>query len=309
MKIAIFGSGGVGGYFGGLLADAGHDVTFIARGDHLAAMRSHGLQVLSVNGDFNVVPVQATDNPAEVGPVDYVIVALKHYHLPDAIPQINALVGPGTTVVPLLNGVDAHEVLGKTIGEGHLVGGLCSLVSMIESPGVIRQLSNLRRVVIGELDRTHSERVERLVQAWAACGTEAIHAEDIFVAIWTKFTFIASFGGITSLARVNAGELMGNDEIRQLFIEAMEEVEALARAQGIQLTPDVIESLTAFAESFEPAATSSMQRDVAGGNPFELEAFSGKIVRLGQELSVPTPVHRMVYGLLKPALNRASLPA
>jgi 2-dehydropantoate 2-reductase len=306
MNIAIFGAGGVGGYFGGLLAQAGHEVTFIARGDHLTAIRQNGLKVLSVNGDFTISPAEATEDPADVGPVDYVILGVKHYHLPDVAPQIKPLVGPNTTVVPLLNGVDAHDYLIESLGPKPVVGGLCSIVAMIESPGVIRQLSKLRRVIVGELDYRKSERVDKLIQAWKACGAEAIHAEDIHAAMWTKYLFISSLGGVSSLARVSIGELRENAHTRKLYADAMREVEALARAQDIQLAPDVVASALELTDSFEPSATSSMQRDVTSGSPFELEAFSGKIVRLGKELGVSTPVHEAMYALLLPSLERAT---
>lgn len=305
MKIAIFGTGGVGGYFGGLLAHGGNEVHFIARGAHLAAIQERGLQINSVNGDFLISPALATDDPAEVGPVDYVVIGVKHYQLADAAPQMRPLVGLGTTIVPLLNGVDAHEILLDEFGPGPVVGGLCSLVSFIEEPGVIRQPTQLRRVVVGELDRTKSERVEKIISAWKEQGAEAIHSDDIFVSMWTKFLFIASFGGISSLARTNMGELLKNEETRALFIDAMREVETLARAQEINLAPDVVDSMLAMSEGFEPVATSSMQRDVAAGNLFELEAFNGKIVHLARELNVPTPIHRTIYSLLLPALEKA----
>ena len=305
MRIAVFGTGGVGGYFGGLLAHGGHEVTFIARGEHLRAIQANGLQVKSVNGDFTVRPAHATDDPARVGPVDYVVVAVKHYHLAPAAQQMRPLVGPETTVVPLLNGVDAHELLARTLGPEAVVGGLCSLVSLVEAPGVIRQETRLRRVVAGELDRNRSERVERLVQAWAQTGAEAIQAEDILAALWTKFLFIVPFGGVGSLARCNMGEMLGNPETRELFIESMREVEAVARARGVELAPDVVDKALTMAEGFEPTATNSMQRDVAGGKPFELEAFSGAVVGMGEAAGVATPVHRHFYALLKPALVRA----
>lgn len=305
MKIAIFGTGGVGGYFGGLLANAGYEVSFIARGAHLQAMRQSGLRVNSVNGDFHLKQVQVTDEPTEIGPVDYVIVAVKHYHLDLVVPQIKPLVGPGTTIVPLLNGVDAHEKLAEAYSKDAVVGGLCSLVSMIESPGVIKQASKLRRVVIGELDHNRSERVERIVQALAKGGAEAVHADNIHVALWTKFMFITSFGGVSSLARANAGEFLGCQASKDLFVRAMQEVNDLASAQGINLAPHAVENTLAFAEGFEPTATSSMQRDVEAGNLFELEAFNGTIVSLGKKYNVPTPVHETMYALLMPALMRA----
>ena len=182
MKIAVFGAGGVGGYFGGLLARAGHEVSFIARGDHLRAIQKSGLRVRSVNGDFDIAPARASEHPAEIGPVDYVVVGLKYYHMAAATPQMLPLIGPDTTVVPLLNGVDAHETLIQSVGREHVVGGFCSLSTMVEKPGLIRQKTKLRRVVVGELDRTQSDRVGRLVQAWSEAGAEAIQPDDIFVA-------------------------------------------------------------------------------------------------------------------------------
>jgi 2-dehydropantoate 2-reductase len=305
MKIAIFGTGGVGGYLGGLLALGGEDVTFIARGDHLAAIKETGLQVRSVNGDFTISPAQATSDPAEVGEVDYLIVAVKHYHLAQAVTQMEPLVGENTTIVPLLNGVDAHEILAEKFDSGQVVAGLCSLSSMIEAPGVIYQPSKLVRVVVGELDRSKSERLEKLVSVWRGQGADAFQPEDIFVAMWTKFLFIASFGGISALSQANAGAILGDEECRQLFIDAMSEVEDLARAQEINLPANVVDATLEMFSAFEPTTTPSFQRDVAAGGIFELEAFNGKIVHLGRALGVPTPIHRVIYNLLIPYLERA----
>jgi len=249
--------------------------------------------------------VQATDRTDEVGIVDYVIVAVKHYHLQDAASDLKPLVSSQTTIIPLLNGVDAHEHLIRALGTGPIVGGLCSIVSMIESPGVIRHESQLRRIVVGELDGHKSKRVEKIIQAWVDCGIEAIHSDDILAAIWSKFLFIASFGGVTSLSYATVREVLNSPETRHLLIQAMREVEALARNQGIALAPDVVQATMSFIESLEPTATSSMQRDVASGRPFELEAFSGMILRLGRKFGVPTPVHTIIYALLRPALDRA----
>lgn len=305
LKIAVFGAGGVGGYFGALLAQVGHQVHFIARGPHLQAMREGGLKILSPHGDFTLQPVEVTEWPGEIGPVEYLIVAVKHYQLGEALAALPPLVGQGTTVVPLLNGVDAHEILAEALGREYVIGGLCSIVSMIESPGVIRQESQLRRIVLGELDRSPSERVERLVRAWQETGVEAIHAEDIHAAIWSKFLFIASFGGISSLSRANAGEMLAVPETRELLRRAMAEVAMLAIARGVSLPEDAVDRAMALLEGFEPTATSSMQRDVEAGRPFELEAFSGTIARLGASSGVPTPIHSALYALLRPALDRA----
>jgi 2-dehydropantoate 2-reductase len=305
MRIAIFGSGGVGGYFGALLAQANHDVAFIARGEHLTAMRERGLQVKSPHGDFRLKQVNATDDPGEIGPVDYLIVAVKHYQLDDAIAQMKPLIEAHTVIVPLLNGIDAHEILLASLGSASVVGGLCSVSSLIEAPGVIRQESQLRRIVVGELDRHPGPRLARIVDAWRQCGVDVIHSSNIHKDIWTKFLFIASFGGVSSLARGNAGEILRVPETRSLLFEAMGEIEALAHARGVLLASDAVERAMRFLEGFEPTTTSSMQRDVASGRPFELEAFSGTIVRLAEEYHLAAPVHRAIYALLRPALHRA----
>ena len=305
MKIAILGTGGVGGYFGALLARAGHDVTFIARGPHLMAIKKLGLSIKSPHGDFMIHPATVTDSPKDIGTVDYVIVAVKHYQLSAAVSSLPALIDQGTTVVPLLNGIDAHEQIIQVVGPRSVIGGYCSLVSMIEAPGIIRHETQLHRLELGELDGEKTERVENLIQAWKSCGVEAIHADDIFVAMWTKFLFISSFGGVSSLCRVTLGEIIEASQTRELFVQAMEEVKQLALKQGIALAADIVQSTMSFVEGVEPSATSSMQRDVAAGNPFELEAFSGTIARLGRKHGVQTPVHDAIYGLLLPALKRA----
>jgi 2-dehydropantoate 2-reductase len=305
VKIAVVGVGGVGGYFGGLLAQAGHEVSLILRGEHLGAVQAHGLRVRSVHGDFTVHPALATDDPQAVGVQEYVVVAVKHFHLAAAPAVLRPLIGPQTTLVPLLNGVDAHDILAAEFGAERVVGGLCSIVSSIEAPGVIRQESALRRVVVGELDRRRSKRVERIVRAWAEAGADARQAEDIHAALWTKFVFIAAFGGISALTRATAGELLAQPEAKQLLIDAMREVESVGRARGIALNSDVVDSSIALLQSFEPGATSSMQRDVAAGRPFELEAFSGTVARLGRQHGVPTPAHGTIYALLRPMLDRS----
>ncbi len=302
MQIAVFGAGGVGGYFGGLLAHAGHDVTFIARGDHLRAIQSGGLRVASVHGDFHVQPAQASDDPAAVGPVEALIVALKSYHLRAAVPTMAPLVGRETTVAPLLNGVEAPDILAEALGAERVVGGFCSVVSYIEAPGHIRQESQMRDVVLGELDGRPSERVQRLVAAFAEAGAEALQADDIRAAMWDKFLFIASLGGVSALARADLGQIRDEPETWRLFTAALEETAAVAQAIGVILAPDAVERRLAFGAGLEATMTTSMQRDVADGRRFELEAFSGAIVRMARETGVQVPVHEAIYALLRPAL-------
>jgi len=306
MKIAIVGAGGLGGYLGGLLAQSPqNDVFFIARGEHLNAIRTSGLQVKSVHGNFWIKHAQATDDPRDVGQVDYVLVTVKHFQLTEAVSIIRPLIKKGTTIVPLLNGIDAHEVIIAALGSEYVVGGLARIVCMIEAPGIIRQPSMIRQVCVGELDQTKSERCQQIIDAWAEWGVDATQPSDICIPLWTKFLFMASYGMVSSLARVTSGELLHCPECRNLLIRVMEEVEGLARAKGICLAEDVVPAAIATLENFEPTTTSSTQRDVAAGRIFELEAFSGTVLKMGHELGIPTPVNEMIYALLLPQLLKA----
>lgn len=300
MRIAIMGSGGVGGYFGGLLACAGHDVTFIARGAHLEAIRQHGLAVESVHGDFRVFPVRATDDPATVGPVDLVLFATKTYQIEAAAQAMRPLVGPATAVLPLHNGIDASERTAAILGPGPVLGGLCYVGSMIAAPGRIKQISQFRRVIVGELNGPISPRAEAIVGALAAAGAQAEATADIQKARWTKFIFIAPFSGVGAVARVPAGEMMRCPETRALLQDAMLEVEAVARAAGVALDPDIVPKTMAFCDNMAPGQTASMQRDIMDGKPSELESMIGVLVRLGGELGVPTPAFRFFYASLLP---------
>ncbi len=211
----------------------------------------------------------------------------------------------GTTVVPLMNGVDAHEVLHAELGRGRIAAGTCSVASRIESPGVIRQESRLRRVVLGAPDGRPEETLSTLVAAWRECGVEAEQTPDILAALWSKLVFIASFGGVTALARSTAGEVRASPTTRAVLLEAMREVERVGRAAGAHMPQDAVEQAMAIVEALEPGVTSSLQRDVADGRRFELEAFSGTIVRLAREHAIEVPVHAAIYGLLRPMLTRA----
>lgn len=304
MKILVAGTGGVGGYFGARLARAGHAVAFLARGAHLEAIRRDGLQVRSVHGDFEIRPA-ASDRPEDLPDPDCVLVAVKHYDLQATAGQLRAVVRARTTVVPLMNGVDPHEVLQAALGGDRIAGGTCSVASRIDAPGVIRQESQLQRVIVGAPDGRPDDALSALVAAWRGGGVDAIETDDIVAALWSKFIFIASLGGVTALARSTAGEVRQTPAARAILLEAMSEVDRVGRAVGARLPQDAVEQAMAIVEALEPGVTSSLQRDVADGRRFELEAFSGTIVRLAREHGIEVPVHAAIYGLLRPMLTRA----
>ncbi|HJW84207.1 MAG TPA: 2-dehydropantoate 2-reductase [Anaerolineae bacterium] len=299
MRIAIVGSGGAGGYYGALLARCGHEVIFIARGAHLEAIRARGLRILSVHGDFEVAPTRATADPAEIGAVDLTILAVKTYDTHAAALVMRPLVGPHTSVLSLQNGVESAAQLSRYFGRETVLGGATWIVSSIAEPGVIRQESQFRRIVLGELDGQQTQRVKDIRQALAEAGIAAEVSDHIDKVLWTKLLFIASFSGITSVTRAPAGPVRTCAESRLLLERAMREVEAVARAKGLDLDGDVVPKTLAFVETFEPTATSSMQRDVAAGRRLEYDALNGAVVRAGREAGIPTPVHEFIWTCLK----------
>jgi 2-dehydropantoate 2-reductase len=306
MRIAVFGTGAVGGYFGGRLAQAGEEVIFIARGEHLQALRSHGLQVDSVKGDFVVQPVQATGDPAQVGVVDAVLVGVKAWQVSEAAQAMRPMVGPDTFVVPLQNGVEAPPQLAAVLGAQHVLGGLCRIISFILGPGHIRHAGIEPYVAFGELDNQASERAERLRQAFArAIGVTVEIPLDIQAAIWEKFLFIASFSGVGAVTRAPAGVLRSVPETRQLLEGAMREIFAVARAREIALPGDIVDQTMAVVDGLPPDGTASMQRDIMEGRPSELASQNGAVMRLGQGAGVATPLHRFIYQSLLPLELRA----
>lgn len=305
MRIAVFGTGGVGGYFGGRLAQAGEEVTFIARGAHLKALQAHGLRVDSLKGDFVVHPTQATDDPAHVGAVDAVLVGVKAWQVADAAQVIRPLVGPETFVVPLQNGVEAPSHLAAVLGAERVLGGLCSIISFVAGPGHIRHVGAEPYIAFGELNNRPRARAEPFRQAFARAGVRVEIPPDIQVAMWEKFLFIASWGGVGAVTRAPVGVVRSVPETRRMMEEAMREIFAVARARKISLTEESIRKGMAFIDNVQPGSTASMQRDIMEGRPSELEAQNGAVVRLGQEAGVPTPVHAFVYHSLLPSELRA----
>jgi 2-dehydropantoate 2-reductase len=301
MKIAIMGAGGVGGYYGGLLAQAGHDVTFIARGAHLKALQAEGLKVKSVLGNFSVSPVRATDHCAGVGTVDLVIVATKTYHTDEAAQAIKPMVGPNTVVISLQNGVDAVERIGRVVGEEYLLGGATWLSAAIEAPGVIGQYSRFRRIVLGETDGRITPRAEAVAEALRRTPAAVELVTNIQQVLWTKFVFISSASALGGLTRVAMGAYRHVPEARDVLTEAMSEVAAVARGRSVSLEDGIITKTLAFIDAAAPDLKPSMQRDVEAGRMSELESMIGVVVRLGRELGVATPVMRFAYAMLEPA--------
>ena len=304
MRIAILGAGGVGGYYGGLLARSGQEVALIARGAHLSAIRERGLRVESVHGDFEVRPARATDDPSEIGAVDLVLVTVKSYDLEQAAQTAQPLIGPETVLLPLLNGLDAAERLVTVFGKQHVLAGLTHISSSVAAPGVIRQISPVRRITFGphsaKQDRLDS-RMERIGDVLADAGAEVVLTSRINEALWKKFIFIASISGVCCIARQPIGAVLRTPDSHQLYVDALREVEAVGRARGVGLAPDVVEETLELTEGFAPETKPSLLVDLEAGRRLELEAMSGTVVRYGQQAEVPTPVHRVIYAALKPS--------
>ena len=299
MRIAVFGTGGVGGYFGGRLAQAGEDVVFIARGEHLRAIRASGLRVDSTDDDFVIQPAKATDDVKEVGEVDLVILGVKAWQVPEAARAIRPLVGPTTTVLPLQNGVEAVPQLVDELGPSNVIGGLCRIVSFVVEPGHIRHAGFKPSIIIGELDNQRTDRITTIEQTFRRAGLDTTVAPDIQVALWTKFLFIASFSGVGAMANAPAGVIRSDPKWRTLALEAMEEIYALAHARGIKLPANSVANVMASVDGLPEDATSSMQRDIAAGKPSELESQNGAVVRMASESGVAVPTHTHIYQTLR----------
>ena len=305
MRIAIFGTGGAGGYFGAQLARAGEDVIFIARGEHLHAIQTQGLRVETPKGEIVIHPAQATDDPAQVGVVDSVIVGVKTWQVTDAARAMQPMIGTETFVVPLQNGVEAPSQLAGVLGADHVLGGLCGTMSWIVGPGHIRSIGEAHFIKFGELDKRPSERAEQLRQAFERAGVKVEVPSDIHVALWEKLLFVVSFGGVGAVTRAPIGVIRTLPETRWQLEQCMREIFAVAHARQIALSDGIIEKSMMFIDSLAPSGTTSLQRDIAEGKPSELEAWNGAVVRLGLGVGVATPLHEFIYHTLLPLELRA----
>jgi len=301
MKFAIFGTGGVGGYFGGRLAQAGQDVTFIARGKHLSALIESGLRVDSISGDFLVKPAKATDAPQSIGEVDVVIVATKAWQLPEAVKNMKPLLGEKTVVLPLLNGIEHVDLLVDAFGSEHVLGGLCRISSFIVGPGHITHVGVKPIVSFGELNHKKSERVINLLDIFSALnGVDVELPEDIHVAMWGKFILICSTSGVGAVTRQPFGVFRVIPESRAMLKASVEETVRLGRAKGVSLPPDIVDTIMNRIDGFPETMVASMQKDIMEGRPSELESQTGAIVRMERALGIPTPTHAYIYASLLP---------
>jgi 2-dehydropantoate 2-reductase len=298
VKIAVMGSGGVGGYFGARLALGGADVTFVARGAHLAAMREHGLSVEGGPDDIRLPSVNAVEEPAVIGVADLVMFAVKLWDTESAIERIRPIVGPETTVISLQNGVLKDKYLVDAFGLSRVMGGVCYVATSIARPGIIGRTGTLERMVFGEFDGIASPRAKRFLSACLSGGIKAELARDIRREIWEKFVFLVALSGTTTTMRTTIGPIRDNPQTRAFLLDVMQEVVAVGRAHGIDLPKDYAEQRLRLADNLAPDMTSSMHHDLERGNRLEVRWLSGGVVELGRAVGVPTPLNRAIADIL-----------
>lgn len=302
MKIAVIGAGGVGGYFGGRLAAAGEDVHFIARGAHLHALHANGLRIKSPKGDVHVPRVSATDDPRAIGRADIVLFTVKMYDVDTAVVLLPPLLGPHTAVITLQNGVDVIDMLARHIPRKHVAGGVAYVAAVISEPGVIRHTA-FETLIVGELDGTRSERLTTLAEAGVRAGFKARVSDTIEVDLWSKFTRLAVFSGMTALTRSPIGAIRHDPEVLAMMQSAIEEGIHVGRARGVPLPEPLMNEIMHMVSTMPPDSKSSMLEDLERGKRLELPWLSGAIVRLGREAGVPTPIHQFIATALKPFVN------
>ena len=305
MKILVYGTGGVGGYFGGRLAQAGHDVTFIARNESLKAIRENGLIVKSVNGDFTIKPAKATDDISEIESPDLVIFGLKSWQIKDAAKHLKSIITEETMVLPLQNGADNMEKLQEVLPKKNVLAGFCRIYSKKEAPGVINHFQFDPEIIFGELDNEKSERVLKLKEIFNNSGFKGIVPDDIHKAIWKKFSFIATVSGLGGLTRVSIGKMWEDDYLQDILKKTGLEIQAIAQAKGVNFNDEDVAQLFQFIGNQGMTATASTQRDIMAGRPSELGNFNGYIVEQGKKLGVETPVNEFIYRALLPMEKEA----
>jgi 2-dehydropantoate 2-reductase len=299
MRIAIVGSGGVGGYFGGRLAASGVDVTFIARGAHLAALRTTGLRIESPKGDLHVPGVAATDDPAAIGPVDVVFFAVKLYDTDAATAMLRPLIGPDTVVIPFQNGVDSVDVLTRVVGRPHVAGGTAYVAAVIAEPGLIRHTA-MDHLIFGEIDGVPSTRLEQLLAACQAAGFQATLSDHVLIDIWSKFVRLSVFSGMTAVTRCSLGPIREDPDLFAMLQAAAMETMKVAHASGVHLPNSVLDEMLTMVKGLPPNAKASMLEDLERGKRLELPWLSGAVVRIAAAHGVETPIHRFINTVLRP---------
>ncbi len=302
MRIAVFGSGGVGGYFGGRLAASGADVTFLARGAHLRALQASGLRIESPKGALDLPHVRAVEDPALVGPVDVVLFAVKLYDVEASAPTLGPLVGEGAVVVPLQNGVETIEILQNAVGAAHTAGGTAYISAVVGEPGVIRHTA-MDELVFGEIDGSRSARLLRLLDACQIAGFKATLSANILVDVWSKFIRLSALSAVTTWARCPVGTMRDDPELFDTWKAAVREALAVARARSIPLPDSAFDDAVARVQAMAAQTKSSMLEDLERGRPLELPWLSGAVVRLGREAGVDVPVHRQLAKALRPYMR------
>ena len=297
MKIAIIGSGGVGGYFGGKMAKAGYDVTFVARGEHKAAMKKNGLVVKSISGDFIIRKPKVTEKISEIGKVDLIITAVKAWQVKETASELKNIVHNQTIVLPLQNGILASDELKEYLNPQNVIGGLCRIISKIGSPGIINHIGVTPTIVFGEISNAKAERLLAIKEIFDKSRIKSNIADDIHAELWKKFIAIC-VSGLLAVTKTTYGELRELKETRQMMIELLSEIFQLSQKIGIQIETDFLGKTISFIDSFPYESTSSLTRDVWEGKPSEIEYQNGTVVRLGEKYGVPTPINKFVYNCI-----------
>lgn len=299
MRIAVMATGALGGYFGARMAAAGNDVSFIARGTNLEAIRSHGLKVESVLGDLHLPNPNVTDNPASIGPVDTVLFAVKLWDTEKAAKQALPLVGPNTRVITLQNGVDSAERLAPILGADNVVAGAAFIAAVMSAPGVVTHTSQFARMICGRIDGKPDAPLQAFADAAQAAGIEIALSDAINRERWQKFVFLIGLSGATAATRKPLGPILADPDTRAFFLSLMREVEAIGRANGVALPADFADDRMKFGESSPPTFKASLLHDLERGNRLELDWLAGKVLEFGRLLGVPTPANEAVYAVLK----------
>jgi len=299
MRIAVMGAGSIGGYFGGMLARGGNEVTLIARGLHKTAIAEAGLRIISQQGEFTV-RCDVTDDPGKARPVELILLTVKTYHNEQAVPAMRPMVGENTTVLCLQNGIDSYQAAVQAVGRERVLPGAAYIEASLEGPGVVRQAGEVVRIVFGELDGSESARGKRIEQTLERAGIPAQFTRDIQGTLWTKFLLIATMAGVTTLSRETMAQLMPRPEWRRVIIGCLREIEAVGQASGVNLEPEIVAKTLQYIEGSLGQMHASMHTDIMAGHPLELEALNGAVIQAGQAVNVTTPINDVIYAMLKP---------